>query len=88
MTLFKFNRKAEAVVEALLPFWFFFTLFFTLRNGFTGYMKWLTLIVVAILVLFIIRNVIEAKGFFEKCFQIFYPIAVIAGMTYLLLNFK
>lgn len=88
MTLANFKKKAETFIEALLPFWFFFTLRFCLKDGFVGYKKWLTIVIVAILILYIIRNVSNAKGSFEKWFQAIYPIAVIAGMTYLFMNFN
>lgn len=88
MTPTNFNKKAETIIEALIPFWFFFTLRFCLRNGFTGYMKWLTLIIVAALILYVVRNVGKAQGSFEKWFQALYPVAVMAGMTYLFMNFN
>lgn len=87
MTLANFNKKAETLIEALMPFWFFFTLRFCLKNGFNGYMKWLAIIIIAIFILYIVRNIGKAQGSFEKWFQALYPIAVIATMSFLFLNF-
>lgn len=82
------QTTVATVFDALMPFWFSFTIWFCVKDGFTGYKKWLAIILIGIFIISIFRKYEKATTSFEKVFQFLYPALVSLCMAYLFVNWK